>query len=124
MALLLVYISVKSYPLDYVDGKLLVNPEDMKPDTFFAVGGMLGFLIGWLVKRRLIGFKTGGNWKRAVLIAVVALILLFLVNEYFVDAVSGTIGLSAAKFTLNFMEFLYIFIAVPAVLKRLNPQSS
>ncbi len=122
VALLLVYITVKPYPLDYVDGVLLVDPEDMMPDTFFAAGGMLGFLIGWLVERRLIGFKTGGDWKRATVIAVIALIPLYLINEYFLDVVDGAMGLSAAKFSLSFLEIIYIFVVVPAALKRLNPQ--
>ena len=118
-AAVVVYISVKSYPLDYVDGHLLVDPEQMKPDTFGSVGGALGFLIGWLAERRLIKFDAEGNRKRAAAVAVAALVPLFFWHAHFIGAASGAIGLSAAKFTMQFVESLYVLVLVPAVIRAL-----
>lgn len=62
----LIYISMKSYPMDYLDGKLIVDPEKMKPDSFGNTGMMLGTAIGWLLERRFVKFSTEVSRKTAV----------------------------------------------------------
>ena len=42
----LLYITNKPYPMDYVDGKLLVDPQKMMNDSFKACGAFLGPLLG------------------------------------------------------------------------------
>ncbi len=42
----ILYITLKPYPMDYVDGKLLVDPQKMMNDSFKACGGFSGLLIG------------------------------------------------------------------------------
>ncbi len=57
----IVYVSLKPYPLDYVDGVLLVDPVRMQPDTYSAAGAVIGLLIGWLWERRYVRFETAGS---------------------------------------------------------------
>ena len=47
----LIYVQVKPYPMDYVDGKLLVDPQKMMNDCFKACGAFLGLLLGSYVER-------------------------------------------------------------------------
>ncbi|MBQ9606446.1 MAG: phosphatidic acid phosphatase, partial [Lachnospiraceae bacterium] len=49
--LTLVYILIKPYPMDYVDGQLLVDPQKMMNDTFKACGSFLGLLLGSYLDR-------------------------------------------------------------------------
>lgn len=54
----LVYITTKSYPVDYVDGKIIVDPVKAVQDSVDGVGCALGFLIGWILERRFVNFST------------------------------------------------------------------
>lgn len=53
----LIYIQVKPYPMDYVDGVLLVDPQKMMNDTFKSCGAFLGFLIGSYVDRHYLHYE-------------------------------------------------------------------
>ena len=48
---ILIYIQLKSYPMDYVDGALLVDPQKMMNDSFTAAGGFIGLMIGSYIER-------------------------------------------------------------------------
>ena len=54
----IVVVTLKPYPLDYVDGALLVNPESMMKGSFEAAGLLAGFAVGWFLERRFVGFTT------------------------------------------------------------------
>ncbi len=56
----LVVLALKPYPLDYVDGELLVDPESMLKGSYEAVGAYMGMALGWLLERRFVGFSTAG----------------------------------------------------------------
>lgn len=66
------YAALKPYPRDYdAAGKLLVDGAKMANDTFKCVGWVSGFLIGWLLERRFVGFSTDvpGTRKAARIVA-------------------------------------------------------
>ena len=54
-------IAFKSYPMDYVNGALLVDPVEMQKGSFEAVGMLGGVTLGWLLERRFVGFETGSD---------------------------------------------------------------
>ena len=56
--LAVVWFSCKSYPMDYLDGVLLVDPLAMMEDGFMAAGMVFGFYPGWLIERRRLRFST------------------------------------------------------------------
>ena len=73
----LAYIQLKPYPMDYVDGVLLVDPQKMMNDTFKGCGGFLGMLLGSFIDRHYLHYempKKSANL--AILTAVGAGILL------------------------------------------------
>lgn len=43
---ILFYINFKAYPHDYIDGKIIVDPEKMLPDCYEAIGMFMGFIFG------------------------------------------------------------------------------
>ncbi|MGL6292042.1 phosphatase PAP2 family protein [Eubacterium aggregans] len=65
--LLIIYAMTKSYPVDYVDGKLLVDPMKMIKDTYAEVGIAVGAALGWLIERRCIQFEVKGAWPVRIL---------------------------------------------------------
>lgn len=55
----LAYVTLKPYPLDYVNGELLVDPDEMLVDCYKTAGGLLGTMTGWFVERRWVRFEVG-----------------------------------------------------------------
>ncbi|MCQ2379921.1 MAG: phosphatase PAP2 family protein [Victivallaceae bacterium] len=56
------YVSLKSYPMDYVDGKLLVDPSEMTVDAWKDGGEYVGFLLGWCLEKRFVKFEIPTSW--------------------------------------------------------------
>lgn len=56
----LVIVTLKPYPMDYVDGVLLVDPESMQKGSYEAAGAFMGMALGWFLERRFVGFSTDG----------------------------------------------------------------
>ena len=117
MALSLVYINVKSYPMDYVNGVLLVNPEKMKIDTVVCICTMTAVLVSWFVEKRFIGFENPSDKLKGVLIGTICFIPVILWHIYFSGAVHGVLPHWAAKALKESLPFLYIGVVVPGILK-------
>ena len=84
----LVYIQVKPYPMDYVDGILLVDPQKMMNDTFKACGGFLGFLIGSYIDRHYLNYEipVGESASNLPLLTCVGAAIMFAWKELFAPA--------------------------------------
>ena len=62
----ILYISFKPYPMDYVDGQLLVDPQKMMNDSFKACGGFLGFLTGAAGGVSQLGSTVSPRWTARI----------------------------------------------------------
>jgi membrane-associated phospholipid phosphatase len=66
-----VYFHFKSYPMDYEDGRLIVDPQEMKADGYSSVGAVLGTMIGMMLEKRFVRFRTDGPvWRRVIRVLV------------------------------------------------------
>ena len=54
----LLFATLKPYPMDYVDGKLLVDPHEVLVDCYKVAGCVLGIAFGWFCERHYVGFST------------------------------------------------------------------
>ena len=71
MAVVILIIQAKPYPMDYVNGQLLVNPNEMRKDSFQQTGSMMGALIGWYMERKNIDFGAPENGKGRLIRCVI-----------------------------------------------------
>lgn len=82
--ILLIYAVYKTYPMDYVEGQLLVDSARMVGSGYKSVGGAIGFFSGWLWERRYICFdEKSGTWETKLLrflIGAGGLLILFKVT--------------------------------------------
>lgn len=117
-ALSLLYITVKSYPMDYVNGILLVNPEDMKPDVYNAIASLAAVAAGWYIEKRFIRFENPANKRRGLLVAILAFIPEVLWLLFFAKFAPGLMGAAAAKTLLQSVPYLYTFTVVPMAMKK------
>ena len=113
----LAYTILKPYPIDYVDGVLLVNPYEMQTDSFKAIGSFLGLVVGWFIERRCIKFTTDSICNkqrivRAVIGLVVAGVVMLGVNPLFKRIISDVNWCGLVRY---FMLFITPTMIVPAL---------
>ena len=120
-----VYAALKPYPADYdANGKLLVDGMKMAKDTFKCVGWVSGFLAGWILERRLIGFSTDipGGKKATRIVAgllgyyVVSLILVPPVKKWFTGSLDTILSC--------FIQIFYIVFLFPLIFNSLEKRQA
>ena len=52
---------LRNYPMDYVDGKLIVDPATMSINGFRDPGRFFGIVVGWFIERRFVKFEIRGT---------------------------------------------------------------
>ena len=117
----LIYITVKPYPMDYdAQGKLLVDPQKMMNDCFKACGGFMGFLIGSFVERHFIHFEVPKGSYRLPILACIGFALMLAWKELFAPAtVVAGLGGHWGNFIAHCIMVLFAIIAWPIVIKKL-----
>ena len=56
--LIILYSVFKTYPLDYVNGKLLYDPSTNNNYLISRLSGVIGIIWGWFIEKRFINFET------------------------------------------------------------------
>lgn len=82
----LIYIKTKSYPMDYVDDVLLVDPQKMMNDCFKACGAFLGLLAGSYIERNYIRYEIPEGSKSLPILGFAGFMIAFGWKEYFAPA--------------------------------------
>lgn len=116
----LLYITLKSYPMDYgEDGKLLVDPKSMMNDAFKACGGMLGLLIGSFVERHYIHFQVPKGSKMLPLLVGIGLGILYGWKYYFAGAtIVPLLGKHWGNLLARSMMTFFAVAVWPLVIRR------
>lgn len=116
----LLYITLKSYPMDYAaDGSLLVDPKSMMNDCFKACGAAFGLLIGSYVERHYIHFRVPKGAKLLPLLVGVGIGILYGWKYYFAGAT--VIPLLGKHWGNLLARFIMMFFAVaiwPLVIRK------
>ena len=114
-----VFAAMKSYPEDRdAAGKLLVDGAKMANDTYKGVGWAIGYLAGWVLERRFIGFSTdvpmvtrATRFVMGILgFYAISLIIMPLIKKW-IPGVAGTI-LSC------FLQMFYVSFLFPWCMKH------
>ncbi len=112
----LVYFSLKAYPTDYVDGKLLVDPAKMMKDGFGDVGKLIAFCAARFIEKKWIRFQPVFS-KRNLAAGAAGAVLLFFLIETIGSPLKDLLGLHWGAFVQNVVIFMYIIAGWPAVMK-------
>lgn len=108
----LLYVGLKSYPETYVDGKLLVDPQSMKINSFKDPGSFIGVVIAWFIERRFIKLDISGTTYQKVMRVIIGALL-----TVFVLTVLSAIG----KLINTNIGYLVTNILVPIILIDIYP---
>ncbi len=112
----LVYISFKPYPMDYIDGVLLVDPEKMKVDAFGDIGIFIGFCISRFIEKTWVRFEP--RFTKANLAAgLVGAVLTFFIIASLKAPCVALLGAQWGRLASDFIKILFIIAIWPAVMK-------
>ena len=113
----IVYISVKSYPMDYVDGKLIVDPVKMVRHGYTGVGSLAGALLGMFLDRTCIHHKETGFSVAGVVLSLIGIAICYFGNPVLRNVNSSLFGSNWGRFANQFITMMFIFVVWPLVLK-------
>lgn len=83
-----VFVVLKPYPMDYVNGTLLVDPVAQQKGSLEAAGLMAGAAVSWVLERRFVNFDTEGlDLRSRIIRGVIGVVIVGVVflggNELF-----------------------------------------
>ena len=119
----IIYIRLKSYPMDYVDGKILVKPESMIPGSTSDISLIFGLVIGRYVEKRWVKFSPdwtlSPSWaalKGLILCAVGLWIYSFIIYTVKGELVTA-LGAFPGRIVYGFTNTFFVIAVWPAVMK-------
>ena len=116
-AVLLAITEMKAYPMDLTaEGKLLVDPEDMKPSVYSAAGILCGWAVGWPLEKKLVDFDLPVSGKEAILRGVVG-VAVFLVVFLCMKKIGAGLSRKADQFLRYFVLIFVLSVPYPAAFK-------
>lgn len=113
--LCIVYFALKSYPMDYAGGVLVVNPSDMKEDGYAVAGAALGILTGAFLEVRYVRFTADGTILQRVLRTVLGFSFIAAFMLLSRKHVYSLIGRPAGHVVIYAVAGLYIIFLYPAL---------
>ena len=108
----LIYITQKQYPMDYVDGKLLVDPQKMMNDTFKGCGQLLGLIVGSFIERHYIHYEIPTDAKNLPILGFVGIMLAYGWQNFFGPA---TVVAAFGSHWGNMVSYFILWVCVVAV---------
>jgi len=119
--LTVVYITYKPYPMDYIDGKLLVDPNKMTIDAWGDAGGLTSFALMWYIEDRFIKFEPMGFNMKGVVISVIGLVPLYWLMYNLGGIFSGILNSPhVTRLAVRTVLYFYIMVVWPLVIKFLR----
>ncbi len=116
----LIYIQVKPYPMDYVDGELLVDPLKMMKDCFKGCGSLLGVVAGLWLDRNYIHYEIPEGATNLPIVTAFGTALLFSWNSYFGGAtVILMFGRNWGNFVAGLIAMLFTTALFPIMIGKL-----
>ena len=119
--LALLYINLKSYPLDYVNGKLLVDPQRMMNDAYKDIGVLMAFCPARYLEKRWVRFTETGFHVKGVCWALLGLIPAVLIMKYTHKPLVHAFGSHWGRFAFAWLLVFYVVTLYPIVLKYVCP---
>ena len=111
----LLYISFKSYPLDYVEGKLLVDPAVMALDSWKNSGILLGVVLGWILEKRFLNFAIPSSSLIRIARFFPGIVIVFLLKNQWRPILLGATGDQWGNLLTFFLMFFWVMFLYPLI---------
>lgn len=114
--LALIYISVKPYPRDIVNGELLVDPETMMKDGFKCIGRFTALCTSRYAEKKWVRYSPSLSLKTAVL-GIAGAFITMLIITLGTSPLEAIFGIHWGAFVKNFIMMSFIIVIWPAIMK-------
>lgn len=114
--LAMIYISVKPYPRDIVNGELLVDPEVMMKDGFGCIGRFIALCSSRYAEKKWVQYSPSLSLKTAIL-GIVGAFITTLIISLGGSAMEAIFGMHCGTFCKNFIMMSFIIVIWPAIMK-------
>lgn len=114
--LAIVYITFKSYPVDYVAGKLLVDPQRMMNDAYKDIGTLIAFCPARYIEKRWIKFTQTGLHLKGIIWGLLGFIPMFFITNYLHTPLVHWMGPHWGRFAFATVLVFYLITLYPLVL--------
>ena len=118
--LALAYIYFKPYPMDYVNGVLLVDPKKMAADSILSPGAFLGIITGWFIERRLVRFEIPGTADKKVFCALLGALLFMFYYTSVISFVGKQLDIALVNFLLQISGPVLFMTVYPLIFTTLQ----
>lgn len=118
LAIVLPFIYFKQYPIDYVDGVLLVDPKKMTVDGFKDPGRFFGIVLGWYLEKRFVNFDTDAELNVKVERCVFGALLTVFYWTAVVNPLGKFIGVGVVHFVLHASIPLLMMVIYPMTFEK------
>ena len=119
----LVYITYKPYPMQYVNGELIVDPRKMMNDGYGDLGKMMTFPIAYFIEKKWIRFKPVGlNWK-GLLTAIAGAAIYVVLYVYLRPYLIAQFGSHWGKLLVSVVNVSFLVVIYPALIKLFSPRT-
>ena len=115
----LFYITLKPYPLDFIDDKLLVDPQKMMKDGYGDIGIMIAFCVGRFVEKTWIKYEPVMT-KKTLVAGVTGAVLTFFLIETIKSPLRELLGQHWGTLTANSVIMIFVVAVWPAVMKAVT----
>ena len=116
-----VFAALKSYPEDLdAEGKLLVDGAKMANDTYKGVGWAIGYLAGWVLERRFVGFSTDVPMVTRVTRLAIGLLSYYAVSLMIAPLFKSWIPGAGGTIVFCFLQMFYVSFVFPWCIKHFS----
>lgn len=115
----LIFVYFKNYPMDYLNGKLLVNPYYCKLEAFPKCGFLVGVFSGWVLERHFVNFdEISASLKVKITRGIIGLIPLSLLSTITYKYCKILFGSHLGYFLNYFAVGIFITLIYPYFIKK------
>ena len=115
-----IYVIYKPYPMDYVNGKLLVDPHKMTKDAFMDIGAWMTFCAARYAEKRWVNFTPTGLTVKGIALGMLGLIIAALMIAYVYKWCTGYLGAHWGRLCYAIIFVSYSVFIYPYILKKLH----
>ena len=116
-----IFAAVKPYPADYdAAGNLLVDGMKMANDTFKGVGWCAGFLLGWILERRVVQFSTDIPMEARFTRLCTGLLSYYALSLILLPLLKSGIPGAAGTVISCFLQMFYVVFLFPWCVTRVT----
>lgn len=121
----MIYMNQKTYPIDYFEGSIIIDPVE-RIGKCFEIGGMtIGVILGWVLERRYVDFSTDIRLKTRILRVILGIAVIVGIN-YLTKPLSEILGIRIGSFLNTFLVVFFVSFLWPFIftkIEKLNNKS-